>query len=227
MKHVLTAAAIVSAAFVAFYGWRVFDERREAQKAAAAELAAADRSRALELRAELNLQRGAANEAGAARRDASVDEAVARLTSPAQPMNQCDGALTLGRLGAREQIPLLIDVLNNASSSSLQNCAAAALVMLGETGPAMAAYTRWAESTDPTLNRAALVGFGDIGPSAAGVALPYLTEAVKSPQMDVRYIAVLSLAKLGPAAIPLLQVAAGDADRNVRDQAARALKGNR
>jgi hypothetical protein len=41
--------------------------------------------------------------------------------------------------------------------------------------------------------------------------------------MDLRCLAVDSLAKLGPAAEPLLEVAAGDADKDVRALAARAL----
>jgi HEAT repeat protein len=151
-----------------------------------------------------------------------VAKALTQLSSK-QPMTQCDAALLLGRLGSREQVPPLIDLLNASTFTSVRGCAASALVDLGETDTAMAAYTEWAQGRDADLRRSALVGFGHIGPSAADVALPYLTEALKSPHMDVRYLAVDSLAKLGPAALPLLEVASGDADKDVRARAARAL----
>ena len=115
------------------------------------------------------------------------------------------------------------DLLTASTFDSVRGCAASALVDLGETDTAIATYTEWAEGNDADLRRSALVGFGHIGPSAADVALPYLTEALKSPQMDLRYLAVMSLAKLGPAAVPLLQVASGDADKDVRALATRAL----
>ena len=123
-------------------------------------------------------------------------------------------------------MPALVNLLNFADASSVRICAASALLSLGETGTALAAYSRWAEGTDSDQRRSAMVGFGEIGPSAAHIALPHLAEALKSPHMDVRYLAVESLAKLGPTAVPLLKVAAGDADTHVRDRAAAALKGS-
>jgi HEAT repeat protein len=50
---------------------------------------------------------------------------------------------------------------------------------------------------------------------------------VKSPDWAARYLAVESLAKLGPEAVPLLEVASGDADHRVRARAADALRANR
>ena len=228
-KRILAALVItgtVAAACLAFLGWSAIERRRDAQKAAAAELAAADRSRAEQIRAESTVQRDAANAARGAQHDARADEAMKQLTSP-RPTAQCDAALLLGRLGAQEHVPPLLDLLNTASSNSVRNCAAAALVALGQTKAAMAAYTAWAEGAEADLRLAALTGFGDIGPSAAPVALPYLTAALKSPSMNVRYIAVDSLSKLGPTAVPLLQVAAGDADKDVRARAVGALGGKR
>jgi HEAT repeat protein len=224
-KLVLAIAAIpvVVLAFVAGHiTWGTLQRERAARAAAAAELAAADRSRTEEIRGESSAQRDVANRERTARLDARVAKALTQLSSN-HPMTQCDAALLLGRLGSREQAPPLVDLMAGSTFSSVRGCAAAALVDLGETGPAMAAYTEWAQGNDADLRRSALGGFGDIGPSAARVALPYLTEALKSPHMDLRYLAVDALAKLGPAAVPLLEVASGDADKDVRALAVRAL----
>ncbi|MEO8681730.1 MAG: HEAT repeat domain-containing protein, partial [Vicinamibacterales bacterium] len=82
---------------------------------------------------------------------------------------------------------------------------------------------QWVDGTDPDLRRSALMGFGEIGPSVADIALPYLTDELKSPHSSARYLAVETLSKLGPAAKPLLEVAAGDADKLVRDRANQIL----
>jgi HEAT repeat protein len=105
----------------------------------------------------------------------------------------------------------------------VRGCAAAALLELGEIDTALAFYSECAEGPDPDLRRSALGGFGDIGPRAAPVALPFLADALRSEHWDTRYLAVDSLAKLGPTARPLLEEARNDTRKEVRDHVARAL----
>jgi len=57
------------------------------------------------------------------------------------------------------------------------------------------------------------------------VALPFLTEALRSPHWDTRYLVVGALSKLGPQARPLLEEARKDTQKEVRERAARALAG--
>jgi HEAT repeat protein len=142
-------------------------------------------------------------------------------------MSQCEGALALGRMRVQDEVRRLESMMDNSRYQSVQNCAASALVSLGETQLAMHAYRRWISEEDRDLQRSAIMGFGKIGPAAADEALPHLTEALKSPQMDLRFLAVDSLSKMGPAATPLLQVAAGDSDARVRTRATQALNNRR
>jgi hypothetical protein len=221
-RVVAIAAGAILAAVFGFIGWTAVQREREAKAAAAAELAAADRARAEQIRAESKAERDVADPARAARREARLDAALKELASD-HPAAQCDAALLLGRLGSKEHVAPLVKTLNTSTYKSARGCAASALVDLGETAAAMAAFTEWANGDDPDLRLSAIAGFGQVGPSAAGVALPYFTEALKSPYMNVRYVAVDSLAKLGPAAVPLLQVASGDADKDVRALATSAL----
>jgi HEAT repeat protein len=67
------------------------------------------------------------------------------------------------------------------------------------------------------------MGFGDIGPPAAEVGLPYLAEALQSPDWSERYLAVEALAHLGQAGGPLLRGATQDAEQRVRERAVQAL----
>jgi len=87
------------------------------------------------------------------------------------------------------------------------------------------AYVEWAGGADSDLCRMALGGFGDVGPRAAPMALPFLAEALRSPYWDRRYVAVDTLSKLGPTARPLLEEARNDPQKEVREHAARALAG--
>jgi hypothetical protein len=204
-------------------GWKAVQRDRERQRAAAVELAAADKARAEEVRAGSRARGLVADEVRTEERDERSVRALSQLSAP-QPTIQCDAALVLGRSHSKEYVKPLEALLSTASFTSVRNCAASALVELGETHVAMAAYTEWANGTDGDLRRSALMGFGQIGPSAASVALPHLAEALKSPYWDLRYLAVESLSKLGPTAVPLLEVAAGDTDKNVRERAASVLK---
>lgn len=203
--------------------WKHDETARQTRDAADTLLAAADRARADQIRIESAAARAVADADRTARLDQRTAQALERLASN-HPMTQCDAALQLGRMGARAHVAAIADVMSSASSNSVRVCAASALVTLGERGPALQAYTAWADSADDTLRRGALMGFGDIGPSAAAVALPHLAAALQSPFMDLRYLAVDSLSKLGAAAIPLLEQASKDADQHVREYAGRALK---
>jgi hypothetical protein len=71
---------------------------------------------------------------------------------------------------------------------------------MGEKSTALAAYVAWAGGSDTDLHRSALVGFGEIGSEAADAGMPFLTEAMKSPFVDVRTLASLSISKVQPSA---------------------------
>ena len=206
----------------AFLAWDNHKKSKERKRIAAAELAAADQARAAQIREESRAQREAAASRQSERNDAAIQRALRQLETD-RPTTQCEGAMALGRLRARDQRHVLATLLDHSQWNSVKSCAAGALAAIGETATALNAYERWARGSDGDLKRSALVGFGEVGPNAAPVGLPYLTDALKSARWDERYIAVDSLAKMGPAARPLLQVAAGDADQRVRARASAAL----
>ncbi|MEO8678491.1 MAG: HEAT repeat domain-containing protein, partial [Vicinamibacterales bacterium] len=112
--------------------------RKEAADAAAA-LAAADQSRADEIRAQSLAARESANFARTGRVDARLARAVEQLSSP-QSTTRCDAALSLGRSGSPASVQPLLDVLADDGSGFVRNCAAGALVSLGETAAPLAAY---------------------------------------------------------------------------------------
>ena len=207
----------------AFLAWDNHKKNQEKKRVAAAELAAADQARAQQIREESQKQREIAAGQQTQRNQVALQHALRQIASTS-PMMQCDGALALGRMRSRDNRSLLETLLESARSNSVKNCAATALVDIGETATALNAYERWARGGEPDLKRSALVGFGKIGPDAASIGLPYLTDALRSSRMDERYIAVDALANMGPAATPLLQIASGDADARVRARAAQALK---
>ncbi len=139
-------------------------------------------------------------------------------------MTRCEAALDLGHARAREAIADLTAALDRVTeSASVRNCAASALVELGETELALAFYHECARAGTSERRRIAIGGFKDIGPPAAEVALPYVREALESPDWDTRYLAVEAAAKLGPLAEPSLRDAALDRDQRVRQRAAQAL----
>jgi HEAT repeat protein len=225
--RVLTACVtpiLTTVVLLGYASWHEASAREKAEKArAAAELAAADRSRADQIRAESAQTRARANRERAAEVGSRLSRALAQLDSN-QPISQCDAALELGRSGSKEYVPRLLEVLSSAKYRHTWVCAAGALVTLGETSAPMAAYLQWSVGDDPDLRRAAIGGFGDIGPAAAEAALPFLRHELNSPHMDARYVVVDSLAKLGPAAHDLLVVATADPDPLVRGRANAALK---
>jgi HEAT repeat protein len=193
----------------------------------AARLAEADRARAEEIRAEARAYRDSDTEERTAQLDARVDAAIAHLKS-GSPTIRCDAALLLGRIGTGAQINVLTDVVFDYSeSTSVRICAVGALREMGETSTVLGIYESWARDTDQDLRRAAITGFGEIGPEATATALPYLEREFGSEFWDLRYLVVESLGKLGPAADTLLAEAAKDEDANVRKRAAALLKSRR
>jgi HEAT repeat protein len=209
-------AAVVVAALAGV--WFIHSQRE------AARLAEADRARADEIRAEARGYRDGDSEERTAQLNARVDAAIEQLKSES-PTIRCDAALLLGRIGTGAQINLLTDVVYDYSeSTSVRICAVGALRQIGETSTVLGIYESWARDTDHDLRRAAITGFGEIGPEATATALPYLEREFGSEFMDVRYLVVESLGKLGPAADALLAEAAKDQDATVRNRAAALLK---
>ena len=209
-------AGVVVAALVG--AWFISSQRQ------AARLAEADRARAEEIRAEARAYRNSDNEGRTAQLDARVDAAVAQLKSGPTTI-RCDAALLLGRIGTGAQINVLTDVVVDYSElNSVRICAVGALRAMGETSTVLGIYESWSRDTDQDLRRAAITGFGEIGPEATATALPFLEREFGSEFMDVRYLVVESLGKLGPAADTLLAEAAKDEDATVRKRASALLK---
>lgn len=209
-------AGMVVAALIG--AWFISSQRQ------AARLADADRARAEEIRAEARAYRDSNNEDRTAQLDARVDAAIAQLRSGPTTI-RCDAALLLGRIGTGAQINVLTDVVFNYSElTSVRICAVTALRQMGETDTVLGIYESWARDTDQDLRRAAITGFGEIGPEATATALPFLERELGSEFMDVRYLVVESLGKLGPAADTLLAEAAKDEDATVRKRASALLK---
>jgi hypothetical protein len=222
-KRVIIGVAIVLAAAGGVYWWKEDENARKTREAAAVLLAAADQARADMVRSESAAARAVSTAERTARNEQRIAQALDRLRSD-RAMTRCEAALELGRLGAREHAAALKDVMQLDGAPSVRVCAAGALVTVGEHQTAMQAYTEWAGGTDASLRRSALIGFGEIGPSTAAVAIPHLADELRSPHMDARFIAVDTLSKLGPAAVPLLEQASKDTDRQVREYAERLLK---
>jgi len=209
-------AAVIVAALAGV--WFIHSQRE------AARVAEADRARADEIRAEARGYRDGDSEERTAQLNARVDAAIEQLKSES-PTIRCDAALLLGRIGTGAQINVLTDLVYDYSeSTSVRICAAGALRQMGETSTVLGIYESWARDTDHDLRRAAIAGFGEIGPEATATALPYLEREFGSEFMDVRYLVVESLGKLGPAADALLADAAKDQDATVRNRAAALLK---
>jgi HEAT repeat protein len=209
------AALVVSALAVL---WFIYSQSREPVPTKE------DQARADEIRAESRASRNDNDQDRTARLDAQVERAVKLLQSNS-PMNQCEGALQLGRIGTGQQIKPLTDIVYNYSElSSVRICAVSALREMGETDTALGIYESWARGSEADLHRAAISVFGEIGPSATSTALPYLEQALGSAFMDMRYLVVESLGKLGPEADALLAQAIEDEDPTVRARATTLLK---
>jgi hypothetical protein len=194
---VCIALGCVALAAGGYMGTKAYQRSREARLAAARELAAADQSRMEANLMEAKAKREAEQVLRDDRNQDRIQRAVAKLHTDA-PMSQCEGGLELGRLDAREHIDALTALLWSERAHNARNCAASALVKMGEKTTALAAYVTWAGGSDSDLKRAALVGFGEIGPEAADEGMPFLSEAMKSPHVDVRMLASLAISKVHP-----------------------------
>lgn len=170
-------------------------------------------------------QREAADQARDEAQAKRVRRALDTVRTSDNPLALCDAVSLLGRSGQAEVVPDIEVLLRNPHYTSVQGCAAGALVRLGEVDTALAFYVESAGGDDSDLRRIAIAGFGDIGSRAASVALPFLSAALRSPHWDTRYLAVKSMATLGPDARPLLEEARNDSQKEVRELATRVLAG--
>jgi hypothetical protein len=195
--------------------------QRNARRAEQERLEQADRARREEEAAVARRQ--ASDQARTQAHAQRVRDAWNTLRTSDQSSRLCEATQIVARNGLREAIPDLVVLLRAPRYTSVQHCAASALVGLGEVDTALAFYVQAAQGTDTDLRRGALGGFGEIGPRAAPVALPLLAEALRHPHWDMRFAAVGALSKLGPDAEPLLKQALNDTQKEVRDRAARAL----
>jgi hypothetical protein len=216
------------AGLVGYAKWRDASRRADARAAVeAVEAAKAADAKAVQDRAQ------AAQAAAAARAasEAEVQERTARVERFQKLVRNpntgwqgvCDSALALGSMGAREAIPDLQARLADASEPGLQNCAATALVQLGDVDGPLAFFLAASSSPNDDLVRMAITGFGKIGPAAGPAALSFLTAQAQSPDSTHRYLAVESLSKMGADAVPALKAAAGDSDAMVKQKAEAAL----
>jgi hypothetical protein len=220
----LAAMALPPIGAAAFVGARSFRQRSQQESRRDREAERLDAARAEQEEARAVKERAAHDEAGRQRHAERVARAREQLDTSTHPMTLCSAALDLGHAQAREAIPDLIALLSRRSELvSTRNCAAGALLELGEGDRALAFYSESAGDGTIEGRRLAIVGFRAIGPRAAEIAMPYLREAGQSPHWDLRYLAVEALANLGPAAEPLLRDAVQDADPRVRERATQAL----
>jgi hypothetical protein len=170
------------------------DSLREAR-----DRAVADRSRAAASAVEMKARHEAEMEAVRSRNEVRVQRLLDKFKTD-RPITLCDAALELARLGARDHVTELKNLMWNEQASNARACAASALVSLGETGDVLATYVAWAGGQNADLRRAALAGFGEIGPDAAELGMPFLNEALDSPYVEVRMVASEAIAKVRPGA---------------------------
>jgi hypothetical protein len=222
----LTALFLVSAGagFAGYRTWQVAqaEEARKAAKARA-ELAAADQARAAEIRAESKARRGREMPQHAIAASRQIDRLLSELRADS-PLRQCRAAMELKQFGERDHVKDLLSMYETARLHEVRGCALSAMVALGETTIPLQIYNQWRNDPNPEIRASATSGYAEIGPQAADLALPLLREQLASPHWDRRFVAVESLAKLGPSAKPLLEQAARDEEPQVRDRAAAVLK---
>jgi hypothetical protein len=156
-------------------------------------------------------------------REAVVARHVERLQGT-RTGDPCQAAFALAELGAREQVPALVRFLEASPDDQQKICAAYALVRLGEGAAILPQYVAWSQGERDQLVHGAIVGFGHVGPSAAREAVPILRDALAAnPTAARRFVIVSTLARLGPAAAPVLQLVVDDEDAQVRTAAQKAL----
>lgn len=152
-----------------------------------------------------------------------VDAAIEKLRAGDRGL--CAAAMFLGRTRATTAVePLLAAARNADIGNSSLICVVGALADIGETAVAAGYYNMWIEGDDPDLWRSAISGFGDLGAKAPPSAIKGLERAMLSEHWAMRMLAVLSAAKIGENAEPVLQAATEDEHPMVRTEARNALK---
>lgn len=180
-------------------------------------LAAADLEQA-----ELIRKQGAKS-GGLAEPDYGRYERAEQNLKSSNPLIACNAANTLARSQSADFIPPLAELSRNSPHASVRDCAASALADLGAFREALNVYFRLSQSNDREDQHRAINGYGRLGPDAARDTLPYLEQALRSDWWGTRLVAVSALAQLGPAAEPLLEIAAEDEVREIREEAKPAL----
>jgi hypothetical protein len=171
----------------------------------------------------LRKQAGAAYDERASRLTANVEDAIDTLRT-GRDAARCDAAIALGRSGSDAAREPLIAVLRTPNVAPfIQSCIVGALVDLGETAVALGYYNMWIDGDNPDLWRAAIIGYGKVGPQSAHAAVRGLERAMLSENWDLRYLAVQSAAKIGAPAETVLRAAADDEHEMVRGEARQAL----
>jgi hypothetical protein len=170
--------------------------------------------------------RGAAGE-NYERRNASyqeqVDAAIEELRGGGRDL--CAAAMFLGRSRAAAAAEALIAAARSLDiDNSSLICVVGALGDIGETAVAAGYYNMWMNGDDPDLWRSAITGFGDLGADAPVSAIKGLERAMRSEHWTTRALAVMSAAKIGERAVPVLQAAADDEHPTVRTEARNALR---
>jgi hypothetical protein len=157
-------------------------------------------------------------------RDERIAQSVDTLEGT-RPGDRCGAAQALAYIGASEHASLLERHLSEVTARPEKICLAHALTQLGGGDVTVSHYLEWSESDEDLLRHHAIVGFGHLGPGAASATLPVLERIVEGGASAARrYVVVTTLAKLGPAARPLLQTLAGDDDAQVQAAAQAALR---
>jgi HEAT repeat protein len=152
-------------------------------------------------------------------------EAALRDLGHADPRVRAQAADALGRADAGERATAVAALLR-ACADAHPSVRYAALLSLGELAAADAVATLAAHLDDrePLCREAAAIALGQLGPAGGDAAWTALAAALSSPEPEVRFQAIASLAEIDVArAVPLVLPLVDDGDNKVRAQAAAAL----
>ena len=148
-----------------------------------------------------------------------------RYKRATSPVAKCDATVKLETVPAAERVTAYNGLMATYDDApdSVKICIAGTIIKLDQPQMAAAIYEGWSHSMDPRLQIAAITGYGELGADYSESALWFLRDQLKSEEWSRRFLVVDSLARMGPGARELLQIAAGDEKREVRDAAAAAL----
>lgn len=156
------------------------------------------------------------------RRQSQIEFALGRLNHESQTQ-QCQAMTILGRLKADEAIGPIREMLRRDDVSPyVKTCAAGTLMTLGDDDVARGYFRAWIQSDDRQLFDAANGAYAQLGPEAAGEALPLLTSVARS-DWKYRGDIIRTLVAIGPEAEPLLRELATDSNPWVKNKAIEAL----